>query len=78
MRTRCSSSDYMSLSTDERQSLVNDFLSLIYSRHSDVEFGYHSFIGIHYDEMVLSTIFHTLRESGKIESTGYMLFRLTK
>jgi hypothetical protein len=77
MKKRCSCSDYMNLSYEERRQLVNEFLSLIESKYPDSEFGYDSFPELYYDEMVLSSIFHELKEQGHIKSTGYMTFRLT-
>ena len=76
MRETCSRSDYMILSPDAQRQLATDFLSLIEGEYADSEFGYDSFPKLDYDQMVFSSLFHELKESGKIESTGYLVFRL--
>jgi len=76
MRRTCSRTDFMALSINERGELAGDLLSLIQDRYPVSEFGYDSFPELQYDQMVLSAIFHELKESGKIKSTGYLVFRL--
>lgn len=78
MRTTCSRNDYMSLSEDEQRALASDFLSLTQRKYPDKEFGHDSFPELSYDHMVLSTLFHDLKETCKTASTGYTVFRLAK
>lgn len=76
IRKKCSRNDFLSLSLDDKKQLITDFLEYLKSRYSGKEFGYDSFSGLDYDQMVLSTIFSELKNAGHITGAGYMVFRL--
>ena len=80
MRTRCSRSEFESLSMVEQQAMVSDLFALIEKKYPDSHFGYNSFPELEYDEpgMILSTIFSALKNSGRIICTGFEEFRLKK
>lgn len=76
IRNKCSRDDFLYLSLEEKEQLITNFLEYLKSRYSGKEFGYDSFPGLDYDQMVLSTIFSELKDAGHITGAGYMVFRL--
>ncbi len=74
----CTREDYLSLSIEDGGQLLFDFLELIEKKYPREEFGYYSFPGLIYDEMVFSSLFSELKAACFIKSTGLERFRLTK
>lgn len=74
---RCWRSDYMRLSYEEREKLMNDFIALIKNKYPKSNFDYDSFPELDYEYMTFSTLFHELKEAGYIRSVGPGKFELT-
>lgn len=76
LRSTCSREDYLHMSQEERSQIASHFRSMLESRLSDTDFGYQSFPELRYDEMVFSTLFSDLLQSGHLVSAGRERFRL--
>src|SRR5688572_27520549 len=71
----CSREDYLGMSREERNRFASQFYSILESS-PDTDFGYQSFPELRYDEMVFSTLFADLLQSGHLVSAGRERFRL--
>lgn len=76
LRSICLREDYLGMSQEERSQFASHFHSMLESRFPDTDFGYESFPELRYDEMVFSTLFSDLLQSGQILSAGRERFRL--